>query len=58
VDEVLAVEDAEFQKKMLGQNEEFRRPWPHDSVELKKEQRLIITKDLTKDSIDIILYEL
>jgi len=36
VDEVLAVGDAEFQKKCLGQNEGCRRPWPHDSLELKK----------------------
>jgi lipopolysaccharide transport system ATP-binding protein len=35
VDEVLAVGDAEFQK-MPGQNEGCRRPWPHDSLELKK----------------------
>jgi hypothetical protein len=35
VDEVLAVGDAEFQK-MPGQNEGCRRPWPQDSLELKK----------------------
>jgi len=69
VDEVLAVgfrlgerysseREAEFQK-MPGQNEGCRRPWPHDSLELKREQRfsLAANLELTKDSTDIILYE-
>jgi hypothetical protein len=35
VDEVLAVGDAEFQKKMPGQNEGCRQPWPRNSLELR-----------------------